>query len=372
MRARDETTGTELESVARMSSAGSATALDVLAHVRGQPLVLVAVSDWEPPSQRISRSIRAELRGLGASLVVVSESAVFCFRPDDELQSAGLDDAAARRIAEALCERYAVSPPTGGLTLVLIDEEERERWRTQAGVREDLSGALLEALGEAGRNALDVASPSSGLIPSNSLVRARFSRRESVVLCLAAAFAAVLGESCKRSAQRGPERDAPAKTPSTHEREVVLRVNGAERRVRVEPRVSLLDALRERLGLTGTKKGCDHGQCGACTVLVDGRRVNACLTLAVMVENKAITTIEGLANGNQLHPLQQSFASEDALQCGYCTPGQIMSALGLLHEGHATEDDEVRELMSGNICRCGAYANIVRAIQNVRKTGLPA
>ena len=355
-----------------MSSAGSGTALDVIARVREQPLVLVAVSEWEPPSEGVSRAIRAELRGLGASLVVLSESAVFCFRPDDELRSAALDDAAARGVAEALCERYAVSLPAARLTLVLLDADGRERWRTEAEARPDLSAALLDALGEAGRSAVEVARPANDLIPSDSLVRARFSRRESVVLCLAAALAAVLGESCKRSEQRAAPQTAPTKAVSTHEREIVLRVNGAERRLRAEPRVSLLDALRERLGLTGTKKGCDHGQCGACTVLVDGRRVNACLTLAIMVENKAITTIEGLANGNQLHPLQQSFASEDALQCGYCTPGQIMSALGLLHEGYATDDDDVREMMSGNICRCGAYANIVRAIQNVRKTGLPA
>ncbi|MFZ5895091.1 MAG: (2Fe-2S)-binding protein [Myxococcota bacterium] len=181
----------------------------------------------------------------------------------------------------------------------------------------------------------------------------------------------MLAEGCKSPSGK-PAKKEVAPAVATHEREVMLRVNGAERRLKLEPRVSLLDALRERLGLTGTKKGCDHGQCGACTVLLEGRRVNACLTLAVMAEGKAITTIEGLANGTQLHPLQQAFVSEDALQCGYCTPGQIMSALGLLQEGYALEDDDVREHMSGNICRCGAYPNIVRAIQLVRKTGLPA
>ena len=131
--------------------------------------------------------------------------------------------------------------------------------------------------------------------------------------------------------------------------------------------MTLLDALRERLGLTGTKKGCDQGQCGACTVLVDGRRVNACLTLAVMAEGAPITTIEGLAKGDALHPLQAAFIAHDGFQCGYCTSGQIMSAAGLLAEGHAHSDDEVREQMSGNICRCGAYPNIVAAIQQARK-----
>jgi xanthine dehydrogenase YagT iron-sulfur-binding subunit len=135
----------------------------------------------------------------------------------------------------------------------------------------------------------------------------------------------------------------------------------------LEPRVTLLDALRERLGLTGTKKGCDQGQCGACTVLVNGRRINSCLTLAVMVAGEKIVTIEGLAEGEKLHPVQQAFITEDAFQCGYCTPGQIMSAVGLLREKRATSAAEIREQMSGNICRCGAYPNIVAAIQRAGK-----
>jgi xanthine dehydrogenase YagT iron-sulfur-binding subunit len=131
--------------------------------------------------------------------------------------------------------------------------------------------------------------------------------------------------------------------------------------------VSLLDALREYLAMSGTKKGCDHGQCGACTVLVDGRRVLSCLSLAVMNSGKSITTIEGLASGNELHPMQQAFIEHDAFQCGYCTPGQIVSAVGLLDEPWGPIDDDVREGMSGNICRCGAYPNIVAAVQQVRK-----
>jgi xanthine dehydrogenase YagT iron-sulfur-binding subunit len=142
-----------------------------------------------------------------------------------------------------------------------------------------------------------------------------------------------------------------------------LIVNGARRTLEVVPWTTLLDALRDRLELTGTKKGCDHGQCGACTVLVDGRRVNSCLTLAVMKDGAEITTIEGLAKDGALHPLQQAFIDHDAFQCGYCTPGQICSAAGLLAEGHARNADEIRELMSGNLCRCGAYPNIVAAIE---------
>jgi xanthine dehydrogenase YagT iron-sulfur-binding subunit len=152
-------------------------------------------------------------------------------------------------------------------------------------------------------------------------------------------------------------------------RPVHLSVNGQEHTVSIEPRVTLLDALREHLDLTGSKKGCDHGQCGACTVLIDGRRVNACLTLALMAEGKSVTTIEGLARGNTLHPVQAAFVKHDGLQCGYCTPGQICSAVGLLSEGHALTDDEVREEMSGNLCRCGTYPNIVAAIQEARLGG---
>ena len=150
---------------------------------------------------------------------------------------------------------------------------------------------------------------------------------------------------------------APSKIP------VALIVNGARKQLKIAPWTTLLDALRDHLGLTGTKKGCDHGQCCACTVLVDGRRVNSCLTLAVMKDGAEVTTIEGLAKDGALHPLQQAFIDHDAFQCGYCTPGQICSAAGMIAEGKAKTPDEIRELMSGNICRCAAYPNIVAAIQ---------
>jgi xanthine dehydrogenase YagT iron-sulfur-binding subunit len=144
---------------------------------------------------------------------------------------------------------------------------------------------------------------------------------------------------------------------------VSLNVNGVARELQLAPWTTLLDALRDHLDLTGTKKGCDHGQCGACTVLVDGRRINSCLTLAIMKDGAKVTTIEGLATNGALHALQQAFMDHDAFQCGYCTPGQICSAAGLMAEGKAKTADEIRELMSGNICRCGAYPNIVAAIQ---------
>ena len=149
-----------------------------------------------------------------------------------------------------------------------------------------------------------------------------------------------------------------------------LKINGAEHKLRLDPRTSLLDLLREQLQLTGSKKGCDHGQCGACTVLVNGRRINSCLTLAVVHEGDEVTTIEGLARGDQLHPVQAAFIEHDGFQCGYCTPGQICSAVACLQEGHAKDDAQIREWMSGNLCRCGAYPNIVEAIKQARdKTG---
>jgi xanthine dehydrogenase YagT iron-sulfur-binding subunit len=151
---------------------------------------------------------------------------------------------------------------------------------------------------------------------------------------------------------------------------VTLTINGDRKDVVLEdPRVTLLDLLRERLHLTGTKKGCDRGQCGACTVLVDGRRINACLALAASLDGAAVETIEGLADGDRLHPLQAAFIEHDGLQCGYCTPGQIMSALGLIREGEAGDDPErIREGMSGNICRCGAYAGITAAVRDATRT----
>ena len=153
--------------------------------------------------------------------------------------------------------------------------------------------------------------------------------------------------------------------------DVVLRVNGTERRLTLDPRTTLLDALREHLHLTGSKKGCGLGQCGACTVLMDGKRVKSCLSLAALVEGREITTIEGLATGDELHPLQAAFIERDAFQCGYCTSGQIMSAVALLKEPCGADDADVKEFMSGNICRCGAYPNIVAAVQSVRENAKP-
>ena len=166
---------------------------------------------------------------------------------------------------------------------------------------------------------------------------------------------------------KGPSADLPQIDDRVGAVQVTLRVNGKEHRLRIDPRTTLLDCLREAIALTGTKKGCDHGQCGACTVHVNGRRVNSCLSLALMHDGEEITTIEGLGSPDALHPMQAAFVARDGYQCGYCTSGQIMSAVALLKEPCGPEDAAVKELMSGNICRCGAYQNILAAIQQVRK-----
>ena len=159
---------------------------------------------------------------------------------------------------------------------------------------------------------------------------------------------------------------APATTNQMKMVDVQLKINGALHKLQLDPRTSLLDLLREHLQLTGSKKGCDHGQCGACTVLVNGRRINSCLSLAIVHEGEEITTIEGLAQDDQLHPMQAAFIEHDGFQCGYCTPGQICSAVACVQEGHAKDDAQIREFMSGNLCRCGAYPNIVDAIKQAR------
>jgi xanthine dehydrogenase YagT iron-sulfur-binding subunit len=323
-----------------------------------QPLVLVFAAAWSDTVPSSLDAIRAELRGLGAGMLVVANDASFCFRPDCDI-----DEALPQALLEgeelaALHRRIGIRGgeiESGDLILTLLDDEGNVRMQSVQEAPSSTAAAVLETLRWAGKSA------AFG-------TRVLFSRREAVMLSLIGAVA-LSASACKRTAKPS----APSRSPraTENEVEVMLTVNGNEQRLRLEPRVSLLDALRERMLLTGTKKGCDHGQCGACTVLLDGRRVNACLVLAIAARGKRITTIEGLGTADTLDPVQAAFVREDALQCGYCTPGQIMSAKGLLAEGRARTDDEVREHMSGNLCRCGAYANIVRAIQSVRGSGVP-
>ncbi|MBA2951933.1 (2Fe-2S)-binding protein [Streptomyces himalayensis] len=199
--------------------------------------------------------------------------------------------------------------------------------------------------------------PSTGADESSSAP----TRRTFIATSTAVGGAVIAGGLVGGTFLSGSDEASAAQTPPSSR--VTLTVNGTRRTVTVDNRTSLLDLLREDFGLTGSKKGCNAGACGACTVLVDGRRVNSCLTLAVRLEGADVTTIEGLDKGGRLHPLQQAFIDEDAFQCGYCTPGQIMSGVGCIQEGHTGSPDEIREWMSGNICRCGCYTKIVRAVE---------
>ena len=198
-------------------------------------------------------------------------------------------------------------------------------------------------------------------MPSPSLPRIGADRRSFLMATVSTAAAPLLAGASGAAAATAPATDDPRKPV-----DAILNVNGRDHQLAFDIRTSLLDLLRERLGLTGTKKGCDHGQCGACTVLLDGRRELSCLTLAIAAQGRKVTTIEGLAANGELHPMQQAFIDHDAFQCGYCTPGQIMSAVACVNEGHAGNDADIREYMSGNLCRCAAYPNIVEAVKQAR------
>ena len=320
-----------------------------------QPLVIAFADGMAWRQSATLERIRAELRGLGAALLLVSEERSLSFRPDDELEVDGRSDhcgPGARSRLRRACGLPS-SPARPDELALAIRSSEGVIVARQLVIAGDGLTALAIGLQAAGREVIT---------PQHPLT---LSRRDVVLASLVGAFALLAAEGCRESA-KAPAVPASPPAPALRTRKISLNINGQAQAVEIEPRVSLLDALRERLGLTGSKKGCDHGQCGACTVLVGGRRVNACLTLAVMVGDSPITTIEGLVHGDILHPMQAAFVSEDALQCGYCTPGQIMSAVGLVRENRAHSDAEVREHMSGNICRCGAYGNIVAAIQKAR------
>ena len=236
--------------------------------------------------------------------------------------------------------------------------------------------ALAERFGVAGKQAVFVIDPEGivrwshvgpvGSQPSLDELAASVNRAQNPgvsrrTLLVTAAAASLAFSMLPRMARAVSGESAVA--PGTAEGTITLKVNGKAMKVAVDPRTTVLDALRERMGMTGTKKGCDHGQCGACTVHLNGRRVNSCLVLAMQAEGDEITTIEGLANGETLHPVQAAFIKHDGFQCGYCTPGQIMSAVACIKEGHTKSDDEIREWMSGNLCRCGAYPGILATVK---------
>ena len=299
-------------------------AATTLYHLRGDPVLLVLSSPhWDPARDELA-ALYPAMHGVARPLVVTEDRS-------------------------AIARLFGVHDATA---LFVIDEHGAIRWRYVAGV--------------------DVV-PQSSVVPTvdDALDETRthgMTRRDFVQAALAAAavLATTLAPKPVRAAVRSAE---PAPGLLSGATPVTLNVNGRPLTLDLEPRVTLLDALRERAGLTGTKKGCDHGQCGACTVHVDGRRVLSCMTFAVMLPPTAkITTIEGLASGDALHPMQQAFITHDGFQCGFCTSGQIMAAAAMVSEPWGSSDDDVREAMSGNICRCGAYPGIVAVVQSVRGT----
>ncbi len=318
---------------------------------RRRPRVLAFVHDWTPPRDAVEiERVRAQLRGLGAELAVLSAHGAWSFRPDDSAEPIdGIGDHG------AIAKCYGVHRDRDAVFVIGADSMIRFAHVPETPLADSLASALAAAV---------------DALHARRNPPITFTRREWATSCLVSGFALALLASCRSARDGEPEKrppePAPA-TPPTHELDIVLEVNGTKHTLLIDPRASLLDTLRERLGLTGTKKGCDGGQCGACTVHVGGQRVVSCLTLAAVAEGQPIKTIEGLGTQAALHPMQAAFIDHDAFQCGFCTPGQIMSAVALLAENRANTDDEIREHMSGNICRCGAYPNIVAAVRAAKR-----
>jgi xanthine dehydrogenase YagT iron-sulfur-binding subunit len=318
-----------------------------LSDLRGQPVLLAFFgAHWDPARTHqlwVYNQVLGQLPS-GGRVLGLAQDGRWCEVMLDDEQTMRFPLLGDLGTEGEIAKRYGVF---GSQAIFVIDEEGVVRWRHVAINGMDVTfDDLAEAIAP-------VREPR------------RVSRREFMVTTLALSLAITMLPRAGRA--RADEAAAPAPAaPDAGTTKIALNVNGRDYSVAIEPRVTLLDALRERLQLTGTKKGCDHGQCGACTVHVDGRRVNACLTLAMQVEGARILTIEGLARGDQLHPMQSAFMEHDGLQCGYCTPGQIMSAVACVDEGHAGSEAEIAEWMSGNICRCGAYNGIRAAITHAR------
>ena len=317
-------------------AAGDAT---MLSDFRGDSvLVVLASPHWDPACDMLAAHYPGEGDGAPAPRVVMER------RPE-------------------ITTQFGVE---GGSALYVVDERGVIRWRYVAGVdlvpQSSVECRSLDSLRSLGMTDASLETTEDG--------RLTLTRRDFVQSAVAAAAALAAATLAPTVASAAPvvKELVPTSSPAGP-MHITLDVNGRPLALDVEPRVTLLDALRERAGLTGSKKGCDHGQCGACTVHIDGRRVLSCLTLAVMVPDGAkVTTIEGLAQGDTLHPMQQAFIAHDGFQCGYCTSGQIMSATAVVKEPWGPGDDDVREAMSGNICRCGAYPGIVAAVQSQRPT----
>ncbi|RYX84376.1 2Fe-2S iron-sulfur cluster binding domain-containing protein [bacterium] len=313
-----------------------------LSQLRGRPVILAFAPEAWNPAHTYQSELFAQI------LKDFDEGATFIEACTDDWHNFDTES--------DLAARFGVS---GKRALFLIDEVGILRWKIEVGSNEIISlGEVITAL-----ETLKAKPQNAGGISRRAFLSASLAAAAVLSLPLSSAQAdpQMLKPAVAREQTAPP---APYETAGTIP--VTLRVNGQPRKLQLEPRVALLDALREYLHLMGTKKGCDHGQCGACTVHVNGERQLSCLTLAVMNQGKEITTIEGLASGENLHPVQAAFIKNDAFQCGYCTPGQIMSAVALIKEGRARTDAEIREAMSGNLCRCAAYPNIIAAIKEVQ------
>jgi len=352
-----------------------------LGALRGQPVILAFYPpDWDPSrADQLAHFnwLVRQVPGVNAELLGISMDGMWC-------QLAFADDAVRVPLLAdldpggAVAERYGVR---GGQALFVVDAEGVVAWRHvgPAGSVPNVADlvAALEALASPtpDSQAARFAPRDEAWVPQAPCVQPRDdrepllvpTRREFITTALAAALALAATPVLAR-AEPVVEGLAPPPVPDVAPASVTLQINGRPVTMTIEPRVTLLDALREQAGLTGTKKGCDHGQCGACTVHVNGRRQLSCLTFAIMHQGDAITTVEGLATGDTLHPMQAAFIKHDGFQCGYCTSGQIMSATALLREPCGPADADVKECMSGNLCRCGAYPGIVAAIQDVRAT----
>jgi xanthine dehydrogenase YagT iron-sulfur-binding subunit len=332
-----------------------------LSEFNGSPVVLVFhTREWDP-----SRSELVDAYNSVVSQVTVGGAHLLSITPDAPWHTLAFanDDAISLPLiisnARDLRDRFDVGDRA---SVIVLDGNGKECWRHTAMHTLPGPDVLARALDEIMTRAAGTPTPSSAMV---------WTRRQFVATILAVGVVLMLPPLGSIAEAGTPELEKDA-TPGSAVA-ITLDVNGRKIPLTVEPRVTLLDALREYAGLTGTKKGCDHGQCGACTVHIDDRRVLSCLTLAMMAQGKKVTTIEGLASGpatdsESLHPMQRAFIAHDGFQCGYCTPGQIMSATAVLKEPWGSSDDDVKEAMSGNICRCGAYPGIVAAIQEARGT----
>lgn len=302
--------------------------------LRGGPVILAFAADsWDPAAARDSEIFSKLAQQFhGASFIDITADPWISLDCDDDLAAS-----------------FGIS---GNRSIILLDENSVLRWRFDVTQQSPITpGRILRALEDLQTGKDDTAT--------------ELSRRTFLSATLAAAALLTISRTSSQAAdQTGSEKSKPVDDDMIA---ITLKINGADHALEVEPRVPLLDVLRENLHLTGTKKGCDHGQCGACTVHIDGESALSCLTLAVMNQGKEITTIEGLADGANLHPMQDAFIKHDALQCGYCTPGQIMSATALVKEKRVRSDAEIREAMSGNLCRCAAYPGIIAAIREIQK-----